>query len=396
MAVGGAFLEVPPGTVERATTARITRIDADVYDIHIDGPWTGEVKVGLPVAGPEDFIVHEIDELWLPEGDRGERTAQVRTLSLFSTFTKLASDLKEKLCLPQLITGKRTAALQCLVDAGIEEISKAAAMKLLREMVDDPCFEHLEAQAGNGGQFGPKVALVAIIAAMFTGPCRGTASAPGVPVVAEPVLSQTSVRAGTRIDVELRTPCPTPWGGAPTSEVGLYAAGGMTRLAEGVGVAAPGEAIRHFWLTIPYQNRPGGVDLSTGNYVVRAACNEGTTQRYRDAPLRIVGPSLAMTASPSAGPGGRVTVRSVDPCPMSDGTANVRLRQIRDFGGPSTRIDGNYQGNDAWPHWEVTIEVPADASTGQYAVEAHCSGTHNDTGTLTETWYGAEAVAIGG
>lgn len=63
----GTALSVPAGVVPSATNASITTMSNGSYDVHIAGPWSGNVQVTVPLAADGDEVLHQIAGVWLPE-----------------------------------------------------------------------------------------------------------------------------------------------------------------------------------------------------------------------------------------------------------------------------------------------------------------------------------------
>jgi hypothetical protein len=74
----GIQLYVPPGTMKRDGYLTITAFSHHRYDLHIAAPWSGSVRVTLPLRSKTDAIIHRLGNVWVPEGTRrGFRPAWV-------------------------------------------------------------------------------------------------------------------------------------------------------------------------------------------------------------------------------------------------------------------------------------------------------------------------------
>jgi hypothetical protein len=103
----GASLYVPRYALSEQALVTITRLHGGRYDFHINAPWSGSVRVTLPRNGRATYVMHRLGRIWVREGRRGQRSAWVQQLSI---FTWLGDKIAQKACL----TRNPIAFLKCL------------------------------------------------------------------------------------------------------------------------------------------------------------------------------------------------------------------------------------------------------------------------------------------
>jgi hypothetical protein len=123
------MLIVPPHTVSAQTVGRITAL-ADGYDVHIDGPWSGNVLVAFPVGSlpPEHvpLILHQVDS-----GQQVEETVMIGGMLVARTSS--LSKLELLKCALRILPKD---ILKCLAKDGYRNIQKEALKTALKKGVD--------------------------------------------------------------------------------------------------------------------------------------------------------------------------------------------------------------------------------------------------------------------
>lgn len=162
----GVKLVVPPGAMTKNGTATITSLGASAYDITLDVPWNGNVKVTIPLINKNDVVMHEVSGVWIPEGNTpGQATVTVGHLSGFSPLSALKSAGAKALCLVQ----HPLAFLQCLLEKGVTTVTKEVVQDLLGKDLNE-CQAKLLSQVA-GGKPGP--VAVSTLVAIFSQECTG-------------------------------------------------------------------------------------------------------------------------------------------------------------------------------------------------------------------------------
>lgn len=160
----GIQLYVPPGTMKRDGYLTITAFSHHRYDLHIAAPWSGSVRVTLPLRSKTDAIIHHLGNVWVPEGTRrGESVVWVDHLSLFSS---IGSKVAGALCLSWSVD----KILTCLASKGIQKLDKDLATWIAQK-ISSSCTAAVIANAGGYG-----VALT-----LFTSPACAPSAVDGPP-----------------------------------------------------------------------------------------------------------------------------------------------------------------------------------------------------------------------
>lgn len=196
-APNGVQLTIPPGVLSEDSQAQIIEVGPRQYDIHIDGEWTGEVGVTLPLSGEDNAIVHRVGDTWVLEGtDYGQSTVWVTQLSWFS-------DLWTKFKETQCLTFSAKKVLNCLALKGIKSVNAALA-QWIAEGMNNSCVLNVILSSPD---------LVAVALDIFwEGPCVGTAGAPAVPEAApeSPPVAEPQPQAPAQPEAAPQAPAPAP------------------------------------------------------------------------------------------------------------------------------------------------------------------------------------------
>ena len=199
-APNGVQLTVPAGVLARDSEAQIIEVGAHEYDIHINGEWTGQVGVTVPLSGDENAVVHRVGDTWVVEGaDYGESTVWVSQLSWFSD---LLSKAKDVLCLKFSIK----KFLNCLALKGIKYINGELA-QWIAEKMDNSCLLNMVLDAPDP--------LAIALDQFWEGPCVATAGAPAVPETEQPAPTEPAPE--TQAPEEQTQPAPAPAPPAPAA-----------------------------------------------------------------------------------------------------------------------------------------------------------------------------------
>ncbi len=143
-AAPGIQLYVPPGTMKKNGYVAIVAHPHHRYALNINVPWSGSVRVTLPLRSRSDAVLHRLGNVWIPEGTRrGEASVWVDHLSLFST---LASKVAGALCLDWSFQ----KVLACLAEKGIQWIDKSLATWIAQK-ISSSCTAAVIADAGGYG-----------------------------------------------------------------------------------------------------------------------------------------------------------------------------------------------------------------------------------------------------
>lgn len=134
----GVMLRIPPKALTRDAEATISEIDDGVYDIHLSEALQGAVQVSLPVPDGEatdsySFMAHEVNGEWTLENATLAGSALVANVNSLSPF-KVLKCFKAK---------RGEPLIDCLLKAGIRQVSKAALTNLLgsvAQSVFDLCY----------------------------------------------------------------------------------------------------------------------------------------------------------------------------------------------------------------------------------------------------------------
>lgn len=174
-APSGAAIRVPAGVMSEDGLVTITKIGRRVHDIHISVPWTGRVRITVPMTRRDSRVLHRVGGFWAAEGGRRVRTVSVTSLSPFtdwiSTKAKKGRNwAKEKVATQLCLLGNKKKVVQCLIYKGVKQVSEALANWIARQL-SESCAAAVFAN-------GPIEFPVTI----FNDPaCIESASAPGVP-----------------------------------------------------------------------------------------------------------------------------------------------------------------------------------------------------------------------
>jgi len=206
----GAQLLVPRGALRHDALVTITELRGGRFDFNIAGEWTGQVRVTLPRHRRASFVMHDIAGSWVPEGQRGARTAWVSQLSVFSWLGDLGDKVKSTLCL----TRDPLKFVRCLVGKGLSKID-STLVKWVAGLagVSNQCAQDLIASKGFVGS---------MLTILLSSDCRGHAgetpvpgtvpgTSPGGPTGTQPVSPPTGSGAPPSTGTPpVESPAPPP------------------------------------------------------------------------------------------------------------------------------------------------------------------------------------------
>ncbi|MFJ9909611.1 hypothetical protein ACIRVK_43545 [Streptomyces sp. NPDC101152] len=137
----GIELTVPAHVLTRNANATITPLSGGVVDVHLDAPWSGRVRVGLPVSGAGEgaLMAHYRDGAWHVEDAAvadGRLTASVDSLSPFKMV--------------KCLFGGEEGITKCLLKQGIKMIPSSLAKKIGLD-VTNTCGDVLDLSSWLGG-----------------------------------------------------------------------------------------------------------------------------------------------------------------------------------------------------------------------------------------------------
>jgi hypothetical protein len=206
-APNGITLTVPSGSLTQDSSASITGSATSGYDVSLDGPWQGNVAVTMPLAGPNDYVLHQRDGVWVPEAEPGQATVWVNHLSPFSTAANFLASKASKIAQNLCLTFTFSALIKCLALHGVKYVDKKTALWIASKF-DNSCFTTLLVN----GVYGPGDVLLSI----FSGGCvahAGEGNYTYTPTSAPPSIPVTTgggVDQGNPVQIQGPTSPPQP------------------------------------------------------------------------------------------------------------------------------------------------------------------------------------------
>jgi hypothetical protein len=123
-AANGAALYVPRGVLRKNSWARISKLPAGRYNVHIYGTWKHKVRVTMP-GNSKTVVEHKVNGRWRVESTSpGQRTVWVSHLSPFGPLACLVA------------SGGVKGKLMCFVKKGVKALPTTLLKKFAKSMLD--------------------------------------------------------------------------------------------------------------------------------------------------------------------------------------------------------------------------------------------------------------------